>query len=121
MGDDDKDIGVVTEGSAEPASSLELGRDFFSTGGCWSTGKNWHSLRNRIQFSHRPWASSAATKQRIFRRRQCTVRMYELDWNYIVWVAAYSIQLSCCPLFVCAFETRDNASGHVKMAHKRVL
>lgn len=69
VGGDDE----VVEGSVDALSSLELGRDFFSTGGCWSTGKNWHSLRCRIQFSHRPWGSSAATRHRIFRRRQCTI------------------------------------------------
>lgn len=36
----DEEIGVVTERSAEGVSNRELGRDFFSTGGCWSTGKN---------------------------------------------------------------------------------
>jgi hypothetical protein len=36
----DEEIGVVAEPLADPVSNLELGRDFFSTGGCWSTGKN---------------------------------------------------------------------------------
>lgn len=69
MGGDDEAV----EGSVEADSKRELGLDFFSIGGCWSTGKNWHSLRSRMQFSQRPWASSAATKHRIFRRRQCTI------------------------------------------------
>lgn len=31
---------MVFERSVDGVSNLEFGRDFFSIGGCWSTGKN---------------------------------------------------------------------------------
>lgn len=68
----------AVEGSVEADSSRDCGRGFFSIGGCWSTGKNWHSLRRRMQFSQRPWASSAATRHRILRRRQWTTLSVEI-------------------------------------------
>lgn len=41
------------------------------SGGCCSTGKKLHSFFNRMQFTHRPWASEGDGMHLIFRRRQC--------------------------------------------------
>ena len=46
-------------------------RGRLSTCGCWSTGKKLHSFFSRIQLEQRFWASSGASKHRIFRLLQC--------------------------------------------------